>query len=79
MEQFTGIITSIYNFHTNFIVGAITGLLTIFAKIASAIIMWNLIIKGPSWALSLVGIDGKQSEMISQGMENTLNKRANIV
>ncbi|HED5351832.1 TPA: hypothetical protein R5A90_001109 [Campylobacter jejuni] len=49
------------------------------AKIASAVIMWNLIIKGSSWALSLVGIDGKQSEMISQGMENTLNKRANIV
>ncbi|OEW34371.1 MULTISPECIES: hypothetical protein [Campylobacter] len=79
VEQFTGIKTSVYNFHTNFIIGAITGLLTIFAKIASAVIMWNLIIKGPSWALSLVGIDGKQSEMISQGMENTLNKRANIV
>ncbi|EDP5497759.1 hypothetical protein GI145_05615 [Campylobacter jejuni] len=79
VEQFTGIKTSVYNFHTNFIIGAITGLLTIFAKIASVVIMWNLIIKGSSWALSLVGIDGKQSEMISQGMENTLNKRANIV
>lgn len=79
VEQFTGIITSVFNFHTNFIVGAITGLLTIFAKIASAIIMWNLVIKGASWALSLVGIDAKQGEIISQGMENTLNKRANIV
>ncbi|EAI7269765.1 hypothetical protein B0619_07270 [Campylobacter lari] len=79
VEQFTGVVTSVFNFHTNFVVGAITGLLTIFAKIASAIIIWHLIIKGASWALSLVGIDGKQSEMISQGMENTLNKRANIV
>ncbi|HIF9806851.1 TPA: hypothetical protein ACX8VE_001699 [Campylobacter jejuni] len=79
VEQFTGIVTGVNNFHTNFIVGAITGLITIFAKIASAYIMWKLITSGPSWALSLVGIDGKQSEMISQSMENALAKRANIV
>lgn len=79
VEQFTGIETNWYNFHTNFIAGSIIGLLKMFGLIASAIIMWKLIISGPSWALSLVGIDGKQDDAISQSMENTLNKRANIV
>ena len=79
VEQFTGIPTSVWDFHTNFVVGAIIGLLKIFSYIASAIIIWKLIISGPNWALSLVGIDGKHDDMISQSMENTLNKRANIV
>ncbi|EAI2137214.1 hypothetical protein EKP34_06055 [Campylobacter upsaliensis] len=79
VEQFTGVETNWYNFHTNFVTGSIIGLLKIFGYIASAIIMWRLIISGPSWALSLVGIDGKHDDAISQSMENTLNKRANIV
>lgn len=79
VEQFTGIPTSVWDFHTNFVVGAVIGLLKIFSYIASAIIIWKLIISGPNWALSLVGIDGKHDDMISQSMENTLNKRANIV
>ncbi|KRS38400.1 MFS transporter, partial [Campylobacter coli] len=78
-EQFTGIETSWNNIPTNLTIGAIIGFLTIFAKIASAIIMWQLIIKGHSWTLSLIGIDGKQGEVMAQSMEQTLNKRANIV
>ena len=76
VEQFSGIETSWYNFHTNFVVGAITGLLVIFGKLASSYIMWKLIISGPSWAMSLVGIDGKQDDMIAQGIEANLSKRA---
>lgn len=76
VEQFSGIETSWYNFHTNFVVGAITGLLVIFGKLASSYIMWKLIISGPSWAMSLVGIDGKQDDMIAQGIEANLAKRA---
>lgn len=76
VEQFTGIETSWYNFHTNFIVGAITGLLVIFGKLASSYLMWKLIVSGPSWALSLVGIDGKQADVIAQGLESNLAKRA---
>ncbi|WP_300972190.1 hypothetical protein, partial [Helicobacter rodentium] len=67
VEQFSGIETSWYNFYTNFVVGAITGLLVIFGKLASSYIMWKLIISGPSWAMSLVGIDGKQDDVIAQG------------
>ncbi|ELU1675759.1 hypothetical protein SBP52_001727 [Campylobacter coli] len=78
-EQFTGIETSWNNISTNLTIGAIIGFLTIFAKIASAIIMWQLIVKGHSWTLSLIGIDGKQGEVMAQSMEQTLNKRANIV
>ncbi|EGC9980108.1 hypothetical protein GMI15_09030 [Campylobacter coli] len=78
-EQFTGIETSWNNIPTNLTIGAIIGFLTIFAKIASAIIMWQLIVKGHSWTLSLIGIDGKQGEVMAQSMEQTLNKRANIV
>lgn len=78
-EQFTGIETSWYNIQTNLTIGAIIEFLTIFAKIASAIIMWQLIVKGHSWTLSLIGIDGKQGEVMAQSMEQTLNKRANIV
>ncbi|WP_300919074.1 hypothetical protein, partial [Helicobacter rodentium] len=44
VEQFSGIETSWYNFYTNFVVGAITGLLVIFGKLASSYIMWKLII-----------------------------------
>lgn len=76
VEQFSGIETSWYNFHTNFVIGAITGLLVIFGKLASSYIMWKLIISGPSWAMSLVGIDGKQDDMIAQGIEANLAKRA---
>ena len=76
VEQFSGIETSWYNFHTNFVVGAITGLLVIFGKLASSYIMWKLIISGPSWAMSLVGIDGKQDDVIAQGIEANLAKRA---
>ncbi|WP_300912366.1 hypothetical protein, partial [Helicobacter rodentium] len=63
VEQFSGIETSWYNFYTNFVVGAITGLLVIFGELASSYIMWKLIISGPSWAMSLVGIDGKQDDV----------------
>lgn len=50
--------------------GAITGLLVIFGKLASSYLMWKLIVSGPSWALSLVGIDGKQADVITQGLES---------
>ncbi|WP_276950836.1 hypothetical protein [Helicobacter rodentium] len=76
VEQFSGIETSWYNFYTNFVVGAITGLLVIFGELASSYIMWKLIISGPSWAMSLVGIDGKQDDVIAQGIEANLAKRA---
>lgn len=66
VEQFTGIETSWYNFYTNFITGAITGLLVIFGKLASSYIMWKLIVSGPAWTLSLVGIDGKQDDVIAR-------------
>ena len=76
IEQFSGIETSWYNFHTNFIIGAISGLLVIFGKLGSSYIMWKLIVSGASWALSLVGIDGKQDEVIASGIESNLARRA---
>lgn len=75
-EQFSGIQTSSINFYTNFVIGAITGLLVMFGKLASSYIMWKLIISGPSWALSLIGIDGKQDDVIAQGIESNLARRA---
>ena len=76
VEQFSGIQTSWYNFHTNIIIGAIMGFLSIFGTLASSYIMWKLIVSGSSWAMSLVGIDGKQDDMIAQGIEANLAKRA---
>ncbi|BDB65726.1 hypothetical protein T36_2205 (plasmid) [Helicobacter cinaedi] len=78
IQQFSGIETGTLNFYTNFITGAITGLLAMFGKLASAYIMWKLIISGSSWALSLVGIDGKQDDMIASGIESNLARRAFI-
>ncbi|MCR2095387.1 hypothetical protein, partial [Campylobacter upsaliensis] len=66
-------------FLTNLTANGIIGLLKIFGIIASAYLIWKLIISGPSWALSLVGIDGKHDDMISQGLENSLSKRAVVV
>lgn len=79
IEQFAGITTSVINFHTNFVIGAITGMLKIFGILSSSYIMWKLIISGPSWALSLVGIDGKQDDVIAQGIEANLARRAFVV
>ena len=78
IQQFSGIETGALNFYTNFITGAITGLLAMFGKLASAYIMWKLIISGSGWALSLVGIDGKQDDMIASGIESNLARRAFI-
>lgn len=82
VEQFTGFdvdIDSVTGFLTNLTANGIIGLLKIFGIIASAYLIWKLIISGPSWALSLVGIDGKHDDMISQGLENSLSKRAVVV
>lgn len=75
-EQFSGIKTDSTSFIINFTIGSVSGMLEIFAKLASVYIMWKLIISGPAWALSLVGVDGKQDDMISQGIEHNLAKRA---
>ena len=82
VEQFTGIVSDAKSpsaFLLNFTANGIIGLLKIFGIIASAYLIWKLIISGPSWALSLVGIDGKHDDMISQGLENSLSKRAVVV
>lgn len=76
VEQFSSIKTSVWNFHTNFIVGAVSGLLKIFGILATSYISWKLIVSGPSWALGLIGLDGKQDDMISQGLESNLARRA---
>lgn len=76
IEQFAGLETSWNNFHTNFIIGAIGGLLKIFGILASSYISWKLIVGGASWALGLIGLDGKQDDVIAQGIETNLAKRA---
>lgn len=76
INQFSGIKTEWHNFHTNFIIGAITGLIQIFGILASSYAIWKLIINGPSWTLSLIGIDGKQDDTIAGGIESNLSKRA---
>ncbi|OCS21960.1 hypothetical protein CFVI97532_07105 [Campylobacter fetus subsp. venerealis cfvi97/532] len=73
-EQFMGIKSS--DFMTNFSIGSVSGMLEIFATFASVYIMWKLIISGPAWVLSLVGVDGKQDDMISQGIEHNLSRKA---
>ena len=78
VEQFTGIESGFFDFHTNFISGAITGLLVIFGKISSGYLMWKLIVSGPGWTLGLLGIDGKQDDVIAGGIEAHLAKRAFI-
>ncbi|CAD7289525.1 hypothetical protein LMG7974_01602 [Campylobacter majalis] len=75
-EQFSGIKTDIFSPMINFTIGSVSGMLEIFAKLASVYVMWKLIISGPAWVLSLVGVDGKQDDMISQGIENNLAKKA---
>lgn len=64
------------NFHINFIIGAISGLLKIFGGLASSYIAWKLIVNGPTWALGLIGLDGKHDDMIASGLESNLAKRA---
>ncbi|MCH5336006.1 MAG: hypothetical protein J1D99_01165 [Campylobacter sp.] len=51
-------------------------MLKIFGISASSYIMWKLIVSGASWAMSLVGIDGKQGDVIAQGIEANLARRA---
>ena len=75
-SQFTMIQSDWHDFHTNFIVGAISGLLKIFGMLGSSYIIWKLIVSGPAWALGMIGLDGKQDDMIAQGLENNLARRA---
>lgn len=75
-EQFSGIKTDAFSPIINFTIGSVSGMLEIFGKLASVYIMWKLIISGPAWALSLVGVDGKQDDMISQGIEQNLSRKA---
>lgn len=82
VEQFTGFSVSKLSpsgLLLNFTANGIIGLLKIFGYISSAYLIWKLIISGPSWALSLVGVDGKHDDMISQGLENNLSQRAIVV
>lgn len=76
MEQFAAIESDWNNFHTNFIVGAIGGLIQIFGMLAASYVSWKLIVGGPSWALSLIGLDGKHDDMIIGQLESQLAKRA---
>ena len=79
IEQFSNVKFDFYspsNFFTNIVVSGITGMLKIFGILASSYIMWKLIVSGASWALSLVGIDGKQDDVIAQGIEANLARRA---
>ena len=76
IQQFAGIKTGWWNFHTNFIIGAISGLLKIFGILATSYISWKLIVGGPTWALGLIGLDGKQDDAIAQGIETNLVRRA---
>lgn len=76
VQQFAGIKTGMFDFHTNFIIGAISGLLKIFGILATSYISWKLIVSGPSWALSMIGLDSKGNDMIAQGIEANLSRRA---
>ena len=76
IEQFTGIEASEYNFITNFTINAIIALLKIFGYLSASYIMWKLIISGPNYALSLVGIKTETGQMIAQALENKLASRA---
>ena len=76
MEQFAAIESDWDNFHTNFITGAIGGLIQIFGMLAASYVAWRLIVSGPGWALSLIGLDGKHDDMVAGGLENNLAKRA---
>lgn len=66
----------VQNFHIYFVIGAISGLLKIFGGLASSYIAWKLIVNGPTWALGLIGLDGKHDDMIASGLESNLAKRA---
>ena len=73
---FTSIGKMLHNFHLMFILGAISGLIKIFGSLAGSYVAWKLIVNGPSWALGLIGLDGKHDDMISQGLESNLARRA---
>lgn len=74
--QFSMIQTDWNDFHTNFIIGAISGLLKIFGMLGSSYIIWKLVVSGPNWALSLIGLDGRHDDMIINSLENKLANRA---
>lgn len=66
----------LHNFHLLFILGAISGFIKIFGSLAGCYVAWKLITGGPSWALGLIGLDGKHDDMVIGGLESNLAKRA---
>lgn len=73
---FTSTGKMLHNFHLMFILGAISGLIKIFGSLAGSYVAWKLIVSGPGWALGMIGLDGKQDDMIAQGIESNLSRRA---
>ena len=73
---FTSAGKMLHNFHLMFILGAISGLIKIFGSLAGSYVAWKLIVSGPGWALGMIGLDGKQDDMIAQGIESNLSRRA---
>ena len=75
-NQFLGLTIDPFDLQTSFYLGAIVGLLEMFGTLAASYVIWKLIVGGPGWALSLIGVDGKHYDMISGALESNLAKRS---
>lgn len=76
VEQFGALELGAADWSAGFAIGAIKGFLKLFSSLASAYVLWKLILSGPSWALKLVGIDGSHAEMIAQNLGQKLEHRS---
>lgn len=79
VEQFGALEIGSADLSAGFVIGAIKGFLKLFSSLASAYILWKLILSGPSWALKLIGIDGSHAEMIAQNLGQKLEHRSLMV
>lgn len=77
IEQFASVDISDGDFYARIFVAAVIALFQMFSILAGSYVIWKLIISGPGWTFSMLGLENKE-EIISQGLESKLAGRAFI-
>ena len=75
-EQFNAIPLSLTDPTSIIKIGVIKEMITIFGYLASAYIVWKLIISGHKWVMDLIGINSQNANSIMDSMVANLERRS---
>lgn len=76
VEQFSVFSVTENDSKTMFLIESARALLKLLGSIASAYIIWKLIMNGPEWAMDLVGLKANHDQVVSASLSQKLEHRA---